>query len=236
MLLADCGNSRCKLAPLADPTQVTAWAWEDPGLDGALAASEGLLLAAGAPARVEGLRRRWRGPAATLGRELPVPDCGQYPGLGLDRLLAGLAAVKAMGSDCLVVDAGTAITVDAWRLDRGRAAGARFDGGCIAPGPAAMLAGLHALAPALPALAPAADSPWPGHDTAGCLRAGCQAGLDGLIAGLVARLRESTGIATVFCCGGCYEQGFCTPPLGWQVRPALVLTGLAQAWRLATAA
>ena len=93
--------------------------------------------------------REWWGdrPLRRLGVELPAPEFGQYNTCGLDRVCAGLAAVRRHGA-CLVIDAGTAVTITAWQADDEKLP--VFKGGMIMPGPRACLHGLTHLAPALP--------------------------------------------------------------------------------------
>ncbi|MDG2150003.1 MAG: type III pantothenate kinase [Planctomycetota bacterium] len=85
---------------------------------------------------------------------------------GADRLATVLGALPG---PVVVVDAGTAVTVDL--VDREGV----FRGGFIAPGPAAAFAGLHAHAPALPLISTAAlegGRPTPGLETMGALSGG----------------------------------------------------------------
>jgi type III pantothenate kinase len=72
-------------------------------------------------------------------RFLGAPDpglaiaCREPERVGRDRLYAARGALEVAGGPSLVVDAGTALTVDALAVRRGRG---RFLGGAIAPGPA----------------------------------------------------------------------------------------------------
>ncbi len=86
---------------------------------------------------------------------LPVKVCYDTPSsLGLDRVVA-VCGAKALfpGRDCVVVDAGTAMTIDAL------AAGAspeedRFAGGSISPGLRMRLQAMHEYTDRLPLIAP----------------------------------------------------------------------------------
>lgn len=65
--------------------------------------------------------------------------------VGVDRVAAAAAAVRLAGGPCVVLDSGTAITIDV-------ATGDTFCGGLIAPGPQMLLDALHARTDALPQL------------------------------------------------------------------------------------
>jgi type III pantothenate kinase len=85
--------------------------------------------------------------------------------VGIDRL-ANIAGLCARGHrDGVVVDAGTAITIDVLRAGR-------FVGGLILPGFELQLAALHAHTALLPSLALRGAVPRLGVDTAGAMRAG----------------------------------------------------------------
>jgi len=81
---------------------------------------------------VEEIARRLAGQGVQwVGRqiELPIEVCTQNPAeTGIDRVLNVAAAYEQMGKACIVVDAGTAVTVDCCN-DNGD-----FLGGAIAPG------------------------------------------------------------------------------------------------------
>ena len=82
-----------------------------------------------------------------LGRDLPIPIAMALENtqtVGHDRLLAALGAFTKAGQACVVVDAGTAVTIDFVDGE------GTFQGGAIAPGPAMMLDALHNRAEQLP--------------------------------------------------------------------------------------
>lgn len=112
--------------------------------------------------------------------------------LGADRLFAARGAVEALGESCIVVDAGTAVTVDALAL---RDDGARiFLGGAIAPGPALLARALHLGTAHLPEVAPRPDEPALGKDTRGALAGGLVHGFRGLVEGLVTAVAREAGL------------------------------------------
>jgi type III pantothenate kinase len=120
------------------------------------------------------------------GRDLPCPLATAYADpstLGCDRWVSALAGFTGFGA-CVVVQCGTAITVDA--VD----AGGRFLGGAIAPGLGAMARGLAVLAPALPAFAaPAAAVPAVSSEA--CVQAGVTLAFVGAVERLVDEVAAS---------------------------------------------
>lgn len=160
-----------------------------------------------------------------VGVDYPLPDCGQYATCGGDRVCAGIGAVCERGVSQVVVDAGTATTVSAWR----RAAGPwpRFAGGLILPGAQACLQGLHAAAPALPLVQPmqAADPPSAcQHSTPGALTAAMALGYPAMVSALVEQVCSESGISQVLMTGG--NMGHLTLKAAHD--PDLVLKGLAR--------
>jgi len=151
--------------------------------------------------------------AAVDGMEQPAPlrfvtartapltiDYRPQGALGADRIAGAVAAAAAWGAPVVVVDIGTATTCDLV------AAGGRFLGGAIAPGPWVGYAGLLDLAPHLaPAGELAADDetvPLAGGSTWECLRVGVLRGAAALIDGLVRGHRRVVGPCPVVATGG----------------------------------
>lgn len=98
--------------------------------------------------------------------------------LGVDRWLALLAARRRCRSDCLVVDAGTAITVDVL------SAGGQHAGGYIAPGLGLMAESLVGNTSGIRCVLPADLNLAPGVNTAQAVGHGCLAALVGMVAGI----------------------------------------------------
>lgn len=150
-----------------------------------------------------------------------------YPeGVGADRIANALAATELEDGDVIVVDAGTATTVDCL------GAGGVFVGGAIAPGVAAGAAWLRERAPHLPVLpleAPAGSAI--GRRTADALQSGTfYAAVEGA-EGLVRRVRDAWGRpeVTVLVTGG-YARLLAEHSLTFaRVEPDLTLVGLALA-------
>lgn len=256
VLLADVGNSRIKLAALdpagdaADrlprlarrqdldshalrSAELEAW------LMGAAPGPAVMLVASvheAAAARLEAavaavsatghrpLRQRRVGHAdLPLSVDVSAPDR-----TGIDRLAAAAAAalVKAADRPAIVVDCGTAATVDMVAPD------GTFLGGAILPGPTLMARALAEGTSKLPevaALATAAPPPMPGRSTHEAIAAGIGFGSQGGIARLVAEAQASfAGRAEVILTGGWRGVVRAALPGAIEV-PDLVLHGVALA-------
>jgi type III pantothenate kinase len=135
------------------------------------------------------------GPAQwlTWGRHLPLSVAYQDTGaLGPDRLancLYGNAAFP--GKSQIIIDAGTAITVDFLKN------GSAFVGGAILPGITIQLKSLHNHTNALPLVntvnAEAADLEFPGTSTEACMISGVRFGTAGALSFLISRYQELFG-------------------------------------------
>lgn len=94
-----------------------------------------------------GLAEAGVSPVYSIGDDLPIPinhALHDEKSVGHDRLLCALAAFNRAQQACIVVDAGTAITVD---FVDGEGV---FHGGAIAPGVGMMLRSMHEQIPVLP--------------------------------------------------------------------------------------
>jgi len=116
---------------------------------------------------------------------VPMAIHVERPGeVGPDRLVNGYAAARLYGQPVVVVDCGTATTVDA--VD---ASGA-FVGGAIAPGLMMGLDGLAARTARLPPVEPRLPDRAIGRDTAAAIIAGTVLGHRLLVEGLLSRVRR----------------------------------------------
>ncbi len=98
---------------------------------------------------------------AVAGVDLPCPlrlDYETTETLGADRWVGAWAAYRLVGA-CVVVDCGTATTVQMVAAD------GVFQGGAIAPGLPAMVAGMRAVTPGLPAAEPAQGDALPARSS-----------------------------------------------------------------------
>jgi type III pantothenate kinase len=163
-----------------------------------------------------------------VGREidLPIKVATKSPQqTGVDRILNMAAAYELMGQACVVVDAGTAVTVDCCN-DRGD-----FLGGAIAPGVAMMLDALHQRIARLPRVEFAVPTGAFGESTESSILHGVYFGIHGMVRELVENYATELGqwpplIAT----GGNAQVLF----EGWElvhaVSPDLLLHGIALAY------
>lgn len=151
-----------------------------------------------------------------------IPDAvAERRRVGVDRLLAGLAAYHRARSACLVVDLGSAITIDAVSAE------GVFLGGVIAPG---LRMSARALAEGT-AFLPEVDLALPGKvlasDTVSAILSGVLWGGVEMVAGLLRRLKVELGdSAKVFLTGG--DAGLVASHLPGidEVVPHLTLKGL----------
>lgn len=198
---------------------------------------------------VERLGPGGQGRVSRFGRELivPIPHTLTPPiTVGQDRLLCALGAFTRSEQACVVVDAGTAITVD---FVDGQGV---FHGGAIAPGLRMMLRALHEgtaalpmvdLAPprqpdATPDVAPGAGEPGAeptpfGKTTQEAIRVGVMASARGLVHHLVDKYAEFyKAYPRVIATGGDAPLLFDNDPIVERVEPDLILIGMLSAWEL----
>ncbi len=117
--------------------------------------------------------------------------------VGTDRLLEASAAYDLYKGPCVVVDVGTAITVDAVSVD------GKFLGGAIAPGLNMSLKALSEGTSLLPCVELSKPDSVIGKDSPNCIRSGVVYGSVGLIDGLVEKMKEILGQETkVIATGG----------------------------------
>jgi type III pantothenate kinase len=159
--------------------------------------------------------------------ELPIKLLTDEPGqTGVDRVLNVAAAYEQMGKACVVVDAGTAITVDACN-DAGE-----FLGGAIAPGVRLQLDALHEYTAKLPRVAALAPPDHAfGNTTEQAILHGVYHGIRGMVRELVENYATELGnwpdlIAT----GGDAETLFKNWEIVHAIAPDLTLYGIALAY------
>jgi type III pantothenate kinase len=121
---------------------------------------------------------------------VPLPVRVERPGdVGPDRLVNAYAAARLHGTPAVVVDCGTATTLDA--VDHTGA----FVGGAIAPGMGLGLDALAARTARLPRVEPRLPDAPIGRDTAGAIRVGTVLGHRVMIEGLVERMRRELAVS-----------------------------------------
>jgi len=168
------------------------------------------------------------GPMALARRDFPIPmeTAVERPErVGADRLLAALGAWRIGGGPLVVVDVGTATTVDA--VD----GQGRFLGGAILPGPSMGAWALKARTAALPEVGLNGPVEPLGRNTEQAIRSGLLFGSAGAVERLVAEQKRMLGgQARVVGTGG--GLGYLLPLLACvdEVRDNLVLEGLVAAY------
>lgn len=233
-LLADCGNTTLKLGVADGPTVLvherfpfSFGGFERFRLTHAAEASE-LILLPGNRQSGEQVRAWWGDrPLRVVGEDLRVPDYGQYATCGYDRVLAGAVTSLREQRSLVILDAGTATTLTAWRYADGKP---NFAGGLILPGAQACLDGLVAAAPALPHVTPLGpDASACQPNTRGALAAAIGIGYGPLVAACLLKLERESGIHEVVATGGNIALIVASKILPASAhRPALVLSGMAE--------
>lgn len=158
---------------------------------------------------------------------LPIEVATRHPArVGIDRLCAASGAVGRRARHAIVVDAGTAITVDLV-LDL------RLVGGLIMPGPQMMLSAMHHFTAQLPDLRLEARDTGRFDDTAAAMRTGVTVGSVGAIL-LAARLLQGHAgrPVTVWVTGGHAPRLRKSLPSHWKFERHLTLQGLLAIARL----
>jgi type III pantothenate kinase len=169
-----------------------------------------------------------------VGDDLPIPmqvDLAPETMTGPDRLLNAVAAFEVLQQACVVVDAGTAVTIDFVDGE------GTFHGGAIAPGAHMQLTALHEHTDALPEIELAApDTETFGRSTAEAMLRGVHHGIRGLVRTMVEQYAEHYGgFPTIVATGGDAELLFRGDKLVDRVVPNLTLLGIAVAGREAMA-
>ncbi len=157
-------------------------------------------------------------------RDLKVPIGRQLDResiVGEDRLLNAAAAYDTLKSACVIVDAGTAVTIDF--VD----GAGTFHGGAIAPGARMMLQSLQVGTGQLPEVELARPEEPIGHNTAEAMRCGVFYGLRGMVKELAEQYAEIAGnYPTIVATGGDAELLFGDWELIERHVPDLTLLGI----------
>ncbi|MCL2751208.1 MAG: type III pantothenate kinase [Firmicutes bacterium] len=121
--------------------------------------------------------------------------------LGSDRIAASVAAICKVGCPCIILDLGTATTVNVI------GAGSAFLGGAIFPGLKSSMDTLVNTTARLPKIELARPENVVGKTTAANMQSGLYHGFIGMIEHMVARMKEECGIpkAKVVATGGLFE-------------------------------
>jgi type III pantothenate kinase len=116
--------------------------------------------------------------------------------VGADRLVNSVAAYDRIGGACVVVDFGTGINFDAVSAD------GEYLGGAIAPGLEVSLTALVERAARIPRIELAEPETAIGRSSRAAIQSGVVFGFAGLIDGVVRRIEEELGEATMLATGG----------------------------------
>ncbi len=176
------------------------------------------------------MARRWLGrapltvePGLRTGVRLAVDNPRE---VGADRIVNSVAAFHRYGGPCIVVDLGTATTLDVVGAD------GAYLGGAIAPGMGIAADALYRVAARLYPVELVAPRTVIGKNTVACMQAGIVLGYVGLVEGLVARMQaelDAAGYATpvpVIATGGLCALISQETPVITHTDPDLTLEGL----------
>jgi len=162
--------------------------------------------------------------------DVPSPFGNAYKppdSVGADRLASAVAAYAEFQAPCVIIDAGTAITVDAVSAD------GVFQGGTIMPGLGLSICCLSEGTAQLPDFTPGALGPPIGRSTRSAITSGVSRGLAGAVDRLIADVAtELDGPAKVVLTGGDADRFAALCQTTATLRPHLALTGLAVAYAL----
>ena len=196
-LTIDMGNTRVKYAVFDGGTVVSdgcSEEFDEAVIDRILAAHPGITQAIVATTRgpvddTVALVRRRIGRCLRLSPQLPLPIRNGYTTpetLGEDRLAAAVGAASLYpGRNLLIVDFGTAITIDQVSAD------GVFRGGNISPGVQMRFRALHDYTAALPLCESCEDQTLLGRSTVEAIRQGVMNGIAFEIEGYIARYRPA---------------------------------------------
>ena len=163
-------------------------------------------------------------PIRVVGQDVHVPLVNRYTypeQVGQDRLVCAYAAWQTRKSDCIVIDFGTAITMDLVTKK------GEYLGGLIAPGVEIALEALATRTALLPKVELREPPELLGRDTANSIRSGLIHGAAALCDGLVAQLKKQyVPKAAVIATGGAAQMIARHCHSIDSVKPALILEGL----------
>lgn len=230
-LVVDIGNTRAKIGLFDGHILVEKWIWEQwsPQAFVQLATNQkarNIILSSVAVSMPEPLERQLAQDFfyVPLSNLTPLPFSNQYhtpQTLGIDRLAAVAGALALYpGQHCLIIDAGTCMTLEVLTAQ------AEYLGGNIAPGIAMRLKAMHTFTAKLPEVSTGETAQWIGYSTESALKNGAQWGAAFEIEGSIARLQQDFSPLTVILTGG--DAIFLAKMLKSQifVHPDLVLIGL----------
>ncbi len=205
-LIVDAGNSFIKIAVIGESGQVCAMHSKnlDEGSVGSLVGEYGISMAivassGGSGEEIAEAVRRHVPHTLAMTPLTPVPlriDYSTPHTLGVDRIAAAIGAMTLYGeSPMLIVDFGTAITVDF-------VSGGVFHGGNISPGVKMRFDALHERTARLPLCGVGDWTAELGDSTASAIAAGVMEGIINEVEGYIARFSAKEPEIVVIFCGG----------------------------------
>ncbi|MDB5325606.1 MAG: coaX [Phycisphaerales bacterium] len=167
-------------------------------------------------------------PVQWIGREIDLPiqvKTDSPKDTGIDRVLSVAAAYEQMEKACVVVDAGTALTINLCN-DKGH-----FLGGSIAPGARLMLEALNQHTARLPEVALARPTGLFGTNTEQAMLVGVVSGIRGMVKEIIEGYAEHLGTwPDMICTGGDAAILFGDWEFVHAISPDLTLYGIALAY------
>lgn len=158
--------------------------------------------------------------------DLPITITTKEPAkTGVDRALVTAAAFEQLGKACVVVDAGTAITVNLCNNE------GALVGGAILPGVSTMIEALHEKTAQLPNITFETPETSYGADTTDAIRHGISGAVRGLVQNMAERWAEEMGTwPEVIATGGDAAALFTDWEIAHAISPNLLMYGLALAY------
>ncbi len=140
--------------------------------------------------------------------------------LGVDRFLVCYGATAQTANSVVVIDAGSALTIDFMDHDD------VFHGGLIAPGFSGFAEVLQQKTPVLPQVEPDLPKKWPGKNTIDSLKWGQTGFYKMAIEGILIKYEKAFGSFDLFVTGG--EASFVASMLerDYRIRPFLIFEGM----------
>lgn len=178
---------------------------------------------------IEYIRKHLTVKPQSIGKDIPIPVSvlTQHPEkVGVDRLVNALAAFEMTKNRTIVVDAGTAITIDVIS-DKGA-----FLGGIISPGIGMSLKALHHFTALLPEISIDKPGRVLGKNTEEAIQSGVYWGTIGMVSRIITMLCDELGCQpTIIATGGNAKILAREIPLITSVIPFLTLEGIKIAYK-----
>jgi pantothenate kinase type III len=183
-LSLDLGNTTCSCCINLKRTERVSWEEAEKKLPEWIGKDDQVLFASVNPVR-ENMILNLNPSARKIGVDLPYPlKLNVADTVGADRVMAAYGAWLHCKRSAIIVDCGTAITIDAVSENRS------FLGGIIFPGPALLSGALHQGCKLLPLVQPASLETFLGKTTEQAIAIGLAQGLTGLIERMIAGIRD----------------------------------------------